>query len=153
MGCGISKTKSSIAMETKADSSVVKGIVVPDKTLNLFNEHNANRFRGIDQFVFCDWKSDDFRSVFSSIKHCVYKIEVNASQRRVSGTIFTKVRFMFPQDFMNNLPDDFRSLVDNYSPCNLIVEDSGDCQDVLEYAKSVFPEFASIEKKIIDVYK
>ena len=57
MGCGISKTKSNIAMETKADSSVVKGRVVPDKTLNLFNEHNANRFRGIDQFVFCDCKT------------------------------------------------------------------------------------------------
>ena len=153
MGCGSSKTNSIEAMEEKADSSVVKGIVVAEENMNLFKEYNATRFRGIDQFVFCDWKSDDFRSVFSSIKHCVHKIEVHASQRRVSGTIFTKVRFMFPKDFMNDLPDDFKSLVDSYSPCNLTVEESGDCQDVLEYAKSVFPEFATIEKKILDVYK
>lgn len=153
MGCAISKTKLIEAMEKKSDSCVVNGIVVPNKTVNLFKESNATRFRGIDQFVFDVWQPDNFRSVFSSIKHCVHKIEIHASQRRLAGTIFTRVRFTFPQDFMNDLPDDFRSLVDAYSPCNLIVEELVDCQDVLEYATSVFPEFASIEKKIINVYQ
>lgn len=150
MGCAISKTIE--VMEKKADSCVVDGIVVSNNTLNLFKESNATRFRGIDQFVFREWEPDNFRSVLSSIKHCVYKIEIYASQRRLSSTIFTKVRFTFPKLFMNDLPDDFRFLVDDYSPCNLVVDELGDCQDVLEYAKSVFPEFASIEKKIVNVY-
>ena len=83
-------------MEEKADCCVVNGVVVVDKVLNLFKESNANRFCGTDQFLFRGL-DDNFRSVFSSIKHCVHKMEINASQRKLAGIIFTRVRFTFPQ--------------------------------------------------------
>lgn len=122
-----------------------------EKSNQIFNLKNINRWRGIDNIQFNRSKSGNgnIKESITPIKHCIKDIEINAL-KYYNNEICVSVKI--PKELYNSLEIDIKSL-SNYNLPILYCSSEHDLIECLNCLKKHVPEISTIYDVLINKKK